>query len=398
MSGFSGFFPGVTIFIIFRKKWWLAIPLLSLEASIYPMVAVQSGVMFVLDYVFHDVTNTFNPVLWKTKFLPLLLAAVISFGVMSMKYSGAHHEFGDLISSRFEMSKRIEFTPQGRSSLIPVAPLWSQIKKSWGNAFHPALLLAAYFFLGKRVFRLPRGLYALLLSGCLLYWLADIFMMQLYFPNRYLKHAFPVFMALAGGYWLAAIARQEKKQTVVWLSVLLLAAGLYEFHEKLQPRSFGTVRYKKHELYAFIRSLPGRPMIAAHPKLASEIPLTTGKSVLISRELSHPWWTAYWKIIEKRTKDFFTAYYATEKHHIRSFIATYQIDYWIVSHEHFTKPYLQHKYFYMQPFNFWINYRLRPSDESLLYNVPPHNRLYDDSQYFVIASDDLLSWLGNAVE
>ncbi|MCP4404975.1 MAG: hypothetical protein GY801_47695, partial [bacterium] len=88
MSGLSGLFPGVTIYIIFRKKWWWAVPLLSLEAFIYPMVAVQSGIMFVCDYLFHDVKKTFNVVLWKTKFLPLLLAAVISFSVMSMKYSG----------------------------------------------------------------------------------------------------------------------------------------------------------------------------------------------------------------------------------------------------------------------------------------------------------------------
>ncbi|MCP4397581.1 MAG: hypothetical protein GY801_09820 [bacterium] len=350
------------------------------------------------DYLFHDVKKTFNVVLWKTKFLPLLLAAVISFSVMSMKYSGTHHEFGELISSRIEISKRIEFTAQGRSSLIPVSSLWFQIGNYWGNIFHIALVLAAYFFLGKRVFALPRGLYALLCSGCLLYWLADIFMMKLYFPDRYIKHAFPICMALAGGCWLAAIVRQEKKKTVLWVSVLLLVAGLYEFHERLQPRSLGTFQYKKHGLYSAVRALPGRPMIAVHPQLGSEIPLMTGKSVFISRELSHPWWTNYWEIISKRTLDFFTAYYATEKHHIMSFITKYHIDYWIISHQHFTKIYVQKENFYMQPFNFWIHYRLHPSDKSLLNSVPVHYRLSHDSHYSVISSEDLLSWLENDIE
>ena len=38
----------------------------------------------------------------------------------------------------------------------------------------------------------------------------------------------------------------------------------------------------------------------------------TGKSLILNRELSHPFWTKFWEEVSQRTTDFYNAYYATE--------------------------------------------------------------------------------------
>ena len=409
MFGLSASFLIITVYIIHRKKWWWAIPLLIIESLVYPMVAVQSSVIFLLDYLFNDIRKTFNSVFWKKKYIPLIMAVIIGFLILSCKYFDTNHEFGKLVS-RSDIGTRVEFTSKGRFPLIPVSPLWKYVKRYWVDSFHIVLLFIAYFFLGKRFFKLPRGLYALLLSGCLLYWLADIFLMKLYFPNRYVKNTFPIFMALAGGYWLYMIWKRKKEKKkienlgfikgyscIFCLSFILLATGFYEFNDVLRPRSFGTYRYSKHDLYNFISSLPDRPMIAVHPHLGSEIPLMSGKSVLISKELSHPWWTKYWEIISNRTRDFFEAHYSTDKSQIECFINKYNIDYWIISKKHFTKRYLNMKKFYMQPFNDWIRRNLEPSEKSLLNQIPKSYRLFEDNRYYVVSSKEIVHWLESRI-
>lgn len=179
----------------------------------------------------------------------------------------------------------------------------------------------------------------------------------------------------------------------ICICIILLALGFYEFQNKLKPSNLGTFRYRKHGLYNFIRSLPGRPMIAVHPHLGSEIPLMSGKSVLISKESSHPWWTEYWKIIFERTQDFFRTYYSTDKNQIINFIEKYKIDYLIIRHKDFKKSYLKRRKFYMQPFNKWIRNNLKPSTESLLNHIPKNYLMYEDRKYIVVSSKDLIKWL-----
>ncbi len=327
--------------------------------------------------------------------------------LLSDKYFQEQHEFGKL-ATRVEIGKRVEFTKEGRSSLIPVRPVTYYLDRYSGNAFHCGLFLISFLLLGKRLFRLPRGLWPLLLSSILLYWLADVFMMWLYFPNRYVYRGLPLFVALAGGYWLSLIfARESEKKPLidtplvtlkasyaVCATGILIALGLFEFGDRLSPPGdLRTLRYRRHDLYDAVQNIPGRPLIAAHPTLASEIPLMSGKSVFVTREFSHPWWTDYWPVIVERTRDFFRAYYTRDPEQLKAIIKKHGIDYWIVDRSHFSPRYLRKGDYYMKPFRNWIRKQVRPSSQSLLRQVPRQHLLYRGSRYSIVSSESLMEWL-----
>jgi energy-converting hydrogenase Eha subunit A len=394
MSAFSAPFLCLTVFVIYRKKWKWAVPIMLIEAVSYPMAAIHSGMIFLVDILAHDTRTLLDRNKWKNKYIWLSIAAALGIALISLKYIGSSHEFGKLVT-RTEISNLKEFTWKGRSALIPVPSLWHQFSKQWGDFFHLGLFLIPYIFLTKDVFKLPRGLYQILSASIIMYILADIFLFRLYFPDRYLHFSLPIFTALAGGFWWAQLFEKKpiKRTTILVLALLIIATGIYEFHETLRPGR-GTIKLNRHDLYTFIRAIPDRPMIAVHPNLGSEIPLMTGKSVLVSRELSHPWWTAYWKTIHTRTQDLFQAYYTTDPQVLKNFIQKYNIDYWIIQPKYFAKKYLRKKRrIYMEPFNRWIKKNLRPGKKALLNQIPAQYRLFDNGKFYVVSSEGIIQWL-----
>lgn len=202
--------------------------------------------------------------------------------LVSFKYL-TPNEFGDLVT-RVEIGERIEFTSRGRGYLIPTDPLLEDIEDYYGDPFHYVMLIGAFVFLGRRMLSLPRGVGALFLSAMILYCLADVLMLRLYFPNRYLRRALPIVACLAAGFWIgkshrrtpawslnAGFLRARVSPVVPWI-IVLIALGIPEFKHWLDPDDVRGRRYRHHTLYRALRKLPGRPMIAANPNL-SEIPL-----------------------------------------------------------------------------------------------------------------------------
>ncbi len=407
-SGGSAVFLCLAVYIIVREKWRWAIPTMGFAALLYPMAAIHIGVIFLLDIIANDLKKWHDTAVWKTKLLPLLAAALVGAAPILFKYLGGENEFGRLVTGD-EIGNRVEFTIAGRMDLIPIRSIWAEIHDYWTeNNFHIGLFFVAYFFAGKKIFKLPRGLYPLLFASIFLYQAAEFLVIQLYVPNRYLLRSLPIFMAFAGGYWLSlAVAGDNLKRIIISLPafkvrigysflciIILIGIGYDEFKHRLRQGS-ETHEWKNEELYAAIRTLPGRPMLALHPTLAAVIPIMTGKSVLVSEELCHPWWTAYWEVVSTRMKDFFRAYYATNPETILDFIAKHQIDYMIIERHHFSSNYLNHNpRFAFQPFKRWVRDELRPSPHALLSQVPEHLCLYRDHYYLIIATADLSRWLG----
>ena len=411
MSGLSMPLLCLTVLLMYRARWWWTVPLLMTASVIYPMAAVQSGMMLFLDFLRWDLFADYRKI-WTRKFvltkaLPLALAAGACLLILSGKYLDDTHEFGHLVT-RAEIGERIEFTRAGRAVVTPVRPLSNQLERHWGNPFHVGFFLLAFLVLGKRFLQLPRGLWALLCSGIVLYWLADIMLMKLYIPNRYLLRTLPLFVALAGGCWISQMLTRSRPFAITQLRLqlmsklsptacalgLLIPIGVFEFsYTFIPPGHMSTASLKKNKLYSFLRSLPGRPMIAAHPMLGSEIPLMSGKSVLISKELAHPWWTAYWEVTVERTQDFFRAYYSNDPVQIRAFLLKHQIDYWLIQPKDFSPDFLRARQLYFEPFNTWIVRELRPVPNGLLAQVPVEYRLYNDKRYFVVARPALEEWL-----
>ncbi len=406
MSAFSWPLLALAVLLIYRQRWWWSIPLVAFSAFTYPMVGLHIGAMYFLDTIFHDVINwrLNDKRVWRTKILPLTLAAASLLAVLGSKYF-AEHDFGELVT-RADMQDRIEFTNKGRYKILPTTALWKRFERQWENPFHFPMFVVAVLFLGRGAFRLPRGLYVLLFASILMYYLADYFVMQLYLPSRYIRRSLPLFACLVGAVWWARIyfdalrsttadrpprSRARRLLPLAVMTVVLTGLGVREFGDDLDPGD-DTHVYNRHGIYQAIREQPGRPMIAAWPRLASELPIMTGRTVLISKEMAHPWWTDYWQEISERTQEYWRAYYTLDPAELKRIIDKYDIDYWVIEPRYYRREYVNRRKIHYQPLDSWLKRLPRPRG-ALLSRVPADLRLYEDEDHYLVASADILRWL-----
>ncbi len=397
----------LAVLFVFRRRWWAFVPLMALQVIVYPMVAIHTGMLLIVDTLYHDWRRLKDKQLWWNKLLPLALAATIVIVVIASKYLISSHGFGEL-TDRVDIGNRIEFSSKGRGYLIPVPSFTHQMDKFWGNPFHLSLLALAFVVLGRGVLRLPRGLWSLFVASLVLYVFADLLLIRLYFPNRYVWRSFPLIMAFTGAATASEI-RERGKASIASLhvrlcrfgslprwaaaAVLLTALGAWTFKKTLIPPGGSAGRsYAHFALYDAIKALPGRPMIAAPPK-RSELPVMTGRTVLITKELAHPWWTEYWKIQVERHHDFFRAYFGNNPEQIRSTINKYHIDYWVVDRHEFVGFQRHPRFRYFRPFDRWIAQHLPRSNRSLLASVPRRLQVWSGKRFFIVSSEGLLAWL-----
>jgi hypothetical protein len=404
MDGLSASLLVLTILLIAKDRWVWAIPLIAFQSLQYPMVAIQSGMIFLVDALVHDRRRLLDPAEWRRKYGYLAAGAVVMGLIIGFKYLGSH-EFGEL-ATRATMQDLPQFRPGARSVVLPVPPLWFDIEGRLFDPFHLLLFLVAYGHLGKNALRLPRGLVGLLLGSIAMYAIADVFLFRFYFPNRYVHFSFPLFVALAGGYWVCTIvsrvrATQERVDahplrryaSVVVAAVVLLFIGVRDFDGELRP-GLSTRTFEHEQLYEWVRQLPGRPMIAAHPLRASDIPVIAGRSVFIMQELSQSYWSEHWALVDERTKAFFTAYYATDPDVIVRFIEKHGIDYWVIQPTHFSAAYLEGRTrFAAEPFNLWVREQLGPTPDALLGQLPETVAGFTDGLHLGLSSTDLIEWL-----
>lgn len=418
MACFSWPLLGFAVLLIYRRLWWWSIPLVALSALVYPMVGIHIGMMLFVDTVFHDLWPTrrgdkpfwfwLDKELWRTKLLPLALAALALVMILGGKYF-EDHGFGELVT-RADMQDRVEFTKKGRYTILPTTPLWTRFDRQWENFFHIPLLAVAVFFLGRSAFRLPRGIYTLLIASIIMYYIADYLVMQLYLPSRYVRRSLPLFSCLVGGIWWARIyygslfpgglspgspgaklGVMRRLAPLIVVTALFVGIGVHEFADDFEPGDHTHV-YNRHGLYEAIRQLPGRPMIAAWPMRASDIPLMTGRTVLVNREQAHPWWSGWWDEVTERTQEFWRAYFTGDPAELKRVVDKYGIDYWVVEPRYYRRGSLNRGRVHDEPLNSWLRNMPR-LHQPLLAQVPPEYRLYQDRRHYIVSSADLFRWL-----
>ena len=407
MSGLSMPLLCLAVLVTHKQAWRWSIPLIAFQSLAYPMVAIQSGVLYIVDTVANDLPRLRDRSFLLHKLLPLVIAAAVCGAFILNKYPSGGHAYGHIVD-RVEIGDRPDFSSGGRTNVVPVKSVLHQAEKRWADPFHVTLLVLAFLVLGRGIVRLPRGLWSLLITGVVLYWIADLLLLRLYFPDRYILRSFPLFMALTGGTWVARMREQLAGVTVktldgalpVWpvLAAALAVVGVGTFHESiLPPGDSRTKVYDEVELYEALKALPGTPMVAAHPRVASELQLMSGRSMFVTRELSHPWWTGWWELVTERTEVYFKAAHDRYGAHLRFAIAEHHIDYWVVDRRQYTAKGRMRRgkrRHYVAPFDDWIATDLRPSRQDLLRSVPRSKRLYDDEdRFFIVSSEALLQWL-----
>ncbi|RMH56521.1 MAG: hypothetical protein D6679_09075 [Candidatus Hydrogenedentota bacterium] len=384
----------LALLIIHRKRYWLALPLMAFEAVAYPSAAVFTGAYFLIEAILSDYRWIFQKDFWTRKALPLLVAAVAGFLVLSVKYLEPHPEYGELAGWKEISANWIAYTSKGRYPVLPVRSVWRVLGREWGDIFHVAVFLVALLVLKRDALRIPRPLLALLAASLGVYLAAYLFLMKLYIPNRYVRYPLPVFTAVLSGLWLgrAGAALGVKTVRVRIGAVALALLGFLVFGHKARA-GMATKVYDRVELYRTIRSLPGRPLIISHPDIGDEIPLMTGRSILVSEEFAHPWWSEVWDTMTVRIHDFFRMYYATDTPTVAAFFERYGGDALIVDRRHFRRKYLRRGKFLFEPFNTWVRDNLSPGRESLVRRIPEEYRLYDGRRCFLVTKEALFAFL-----
>ncbi len=405
-SGMSMPLLCLAMLFVYRRRWWAFVPLIAVQVFVYPMVAVHTGAYLIVDTLGNDLRHLKDPALWRKKILPLGIAAAILALALFAKYN-TEHDYGHL-TDRVEIGSRAEFGPEGRARVLPVRSFTKQLDRYWTELFHLVMFTAAFIYMGRRMVKLPRGLWSLLVASAAMYWLADLLLIRLYFPTRYVLRSLPLIMIVAGGFWMSEIRARGSAPISAWhprlrflgktpqwvaVAVILVAFGVQSFWDDLQPPGAAVNSFRRHSVYEAIRALPGRPMVAVPPRKASEIPLLTGRSVLIAKEFAHPWWTDFWDLQVERHHDYFRAYFSEIPHEVSAATAKHKIDYWLVDTKDFMNGRWKPGRVYLEPFDTWISRTLRPRGLSVLATLPDEIKMWSDERYFMVASTDLLAYL-----
>ena len=172
------------------------------------------------------------------------------------------------------------------------------------------------------------------------------------------------------------------------LFIYLTIGATYNNHMEMRRTYFVTYPYPR--LYKFLATLPKDSLLAGHPKLMDPVPLFSQRQVLLTHELSLPYFLGYYELIKKRTLNFFDAYYAEKGEKILDFAAIYKVDYLVMDSIHFNPGYLRRGNFYWQPFNSYIR-KLALERKTFFLREPPSDAtIFQYKTIYVLDIEKLL--------
>jgi hypothetical protein len=297
-------------------------------------------------------------------FFLLGLGAALVFA-MNLQFSA--DGYGPLVSAR-EMVNHPEFYAHGRFPLLPEPSLLWELISPWEfiAPFREGGLVAGILGCGLLVVLVAAGArrldwaiwrqrlkpaWYLGLASLILYFLARLFLLKLFVPDRYLMYTLNLFYCLLLALGLQAALRLDRWPRHLAILALVAAAGLGAW--RLQ--GVGLKDYSAYRpLYAALASTPKEALIAGHPNLMDTIPTFARRRAFATYELAHPWSRGYWAKLQPRLRDFFKAYYAADPQEVVAFCRKYGIAFLIVDDRHFTPAFLKGGYFlfpYEKPLN-----------------------------------------------
>jgi hypothetical protein len=286
---------------------------------------------------------------WFHWILLLLMAGLVFWYNNRLAAAG----FGPMVGLE-DLLGRLEFTAKGRYAMLPSPPLVWELGRPWelialfpeGGAIIGALsclLLLGLLICGSRRVdwltlrpSLSPACY-LGLSSILLFILAQVFLLQMFVPDRYLS------TTLNLGYCLfLALCLESVTRTWHWpRPALLLALGLVVMFSIFRLHNIQLYDYSSSQpLFIAVEQIPKDALIAGHPDLMDPIPALAGRRAFATYELAHPWSKGFWQKMQPRFQDLFAAYYAPNPEMVWAFARKYGIDFLIVDQRHFTPDFL----------------------------------------------------------
>ncbi len=241
------------------------------------------------------------------------------------------------------------------------------------------LYLTSFIFMvayRKKIFKLPKEIYFLLISSLVLQSLAFLLLFKLHMPVRYVHFSIPLVLMVIfanGMYFLS-----EKKKTKPFFAVMLLLLIIF-YIPKVNPV---LMHCEDADIYEYIKTLPKESLIAGHPNDMDCIALYGQRKPFIMSELNQPFYTDYYKIIKQRNYDFFSAYYSSSKNAVKEFCNKNEITHLVVNKWHFDQEFLTRDRIYLEPFNAFIKNITKGRND--FYLVEPENELYESNNKAIV--------------
>lgn len=338
-----------------------------------------------------------NPGFLLSQYFPPVLGMSLLFAKYKIFQDS---RFGSMVSNA-EMTGHIEYTVAGRYEMIPVPSLFYEgirpfiqdlpigLLSIFATVAGVGIFVIVILFgwngqgIGNHIRKLKIFAYLLIASACL-YVLARIFLLKLFIPSRYLEYSLTVFYCLLAAVLLrsAVDAIRSGKYRVVLIVLLILLGAC---------RLKGVALYDyggQAGLYQFFQSTSRDANIAGHPYLMDNILTFSQRKVLVSYELSHPWYGKYWSIIKPMTYDFFNAYYSENPNEIREFCRKYAINYFVVRESDFVKKSDVKSPAYFEPFGSHIGDLLRKNTSFAVFDEKEFKPVFHDGNIRVLTPLD----------
>jgi hypothetical protein len=286
----------------------------------------------------------------------LLGLGALLVAAMNLQFSA--DGYGPLVSAT-EMVNHPEFYAHGRYRFLPESSLlWEFISpweiippfREWGPVAG-ALVCAGLLALavaGLRRLDWPtwrqslKPAWYLGVASLTLYFLARLFLLKLFVPDRYLMYTLNLFYCLMLALGVQSALRVERWPRTVAILALVAAAGLGAW--RLQ--GVGLKDYSAYRaVYAALADTPKDALFAGHPNLMDTIPTFAQRRAFATYELAHPWSRGLWAQLKPRLADLFRAYYAADPQEVVAFCRKYGIAFLIVDDRHFTPAFLKGGFF-----------------------------------------------------
>jgi hypothetical protein len=262
-----------------------------------------------------------------------------------------------------------EFGPDGRQTFFrssdPVERFISNARS--GLDVEPWTLFAVLVALALGAWMFPRavplGVWLMPAASLAAFIAAHVLLFKLHYPSRHTRFMLPAFFML----WLAAVLPRALERArrlppvdrlvtrigrPAWLgSLAALAIVLVALVNA--PRLLKDLRAERRpgfaEVMEFLSGLPKDARIAAHPRVASDIPLLTRRSVIACEETSQSYFLGYYRIVKPMISAEVEAAYATAWPAIDQLCDRFGATVFLVDLDNYRRP-IDRKHAYFEPF------------------------------------------------
>lgn len=334
--------------------------LIALHASLDPPTVPLSVGIVALESLVRVVRRQGR---WAEEAALLSLVLAVSLAVL-LPYA-RRTEFGDLVSAT-EARAMPEFGEGGRLPFF-AGQAWEFWLVNEYSGFGPPRVQPASLLIGlllplavwrRRPTPLSgrlrgelRLLLHLVVAGTALYLAAHAMLFHLYFPSRFSHTAFRIVLApataitlallleSAGSFWRGRFARGGR---IVDATLLVFTAGLVLLYP-LYSDSYPSSAYHRGDapsLYSFMRQQPADVVVASLSAHADDLPIFSGRRVLVSPHYEMPWHRGYRERFRERALAVLRAQYTSDHAELVAVIESRQIDYWLLDADFLSPSYL----------------------------------------------------------